>query len=349
MPPRYPLLAAALALGCGARSELIAEADGSGGTGGGSGGSGGSCLADGTVCRADAECCAGTCANGLCGYVYCQPGDPPEVIASGLIWPIGPVAHQDDVYLASYHEAGALYRARKDGEELQKIVDLDWPHDIALDEASIYVTTESRVVRLGIGSLGAVEQISSTFGGAGIGMSGDRVVWAEYFGKTIKSAPKAGGSAKVLASLEASPFRLQVHDGVAHFTAGALYRLELDGSAPTVVEPGAVRSFAVDADLALYRSQNQGAAHQIVGPGGVVLYSGEAFLDGVNVDADGVYVFANGAVMRLSKDGSEPPLVLWQGDSTAGLMAQDRACLYVPIRPAQGAPGEDYLLRIAKP
>ena len=154
------------------------------------------------------------------------------MLAEGLVWPLGLVVDRHYLYFTSYDQTGAVFRVHKDGGPKELMTEANWPHDIAFDDDYLYVTTEASVLK--VPKDGSVTtSLANTFGGAGIARRGEDIIWAEYFGETIKSVPRTGGSSSVLIQLPSSPFRLMVHQQQIYFTGLGLtlHQLLDDGSA----------------------------------------------------------------------------------------------------------------------
>ena len=310
------------------------------------------CLPDNMACAPSDSCCDSECVNGVCGGPRCLPGDAPLVLAQGLVWPLGLVSDDDDVYFVSYDEAGAVYRASKDGGPQEVVSEESWPHDIAFDEEYLYVTTESQVVKLRKdGSQRTV--LANTAGGAGVALRGDAVVWAEYFGMSIRSVPRNGGSSSLLIPLPSSPFRLRVYHDRTYFTGVGLQLYELldDGQAQLVMDYD-VRNLAVD-DNYLYVSVNQQSEHlamrQPLGGGAVQpLFATNVYVEGVVVDKAALYLAANDAVYRMDKTDGLNGAVIYSEPMLAGTLAVDDSCLYVTVRAPGPGHGDGRVVRLPK-
>jgi tRNA A-37 threonylcarbamoyl transferase component Bud32 len=119
----------------------------------------------------------------------------------------------------------------------------DRPRGIALDEASVYWTTQSggvmRVDRAGKGAPVVVAERQA--GPLGLALDGGYVYWVNETAGTVMRAPKQGGAARVLVRSTAGLRELAVDEVHVYWTSpddGLLLRARKEGGAAEVVASG---------------------------------------------------------------------------------------------------------------
>lgn len=218
------------------------------------------------------------------------------------------------------------------------------PYEMAIDAAHIYWTNTNsgEVMRANKdGSSPTVMVSGQSTLLRGVTVDDTTLYWSTYVNGQILSMPKGGGAATVLQS-QSEVFTLLVHGGDLYWTIfsagpGALRKAPLPSLSPVanVIAslPDRTGGLAIDGGYAyLTHAANAASVYRYDLATGATQTLASTGGYAVQLVLDGSYVYwGNGdnRVMRVVKDGSQPPQLLATvpGANSMGI-AVDEACVY---------------------
>ncbi len=184
--------------------------------------------------------CDHDCLGGECEVGTCQP----VVLVEGESAPLNVAVDETHVYWTNFQASGSVVRATSSGGNRTVLTDAVSPFDLALDDESVFFTSDDEIARVPKVGGASTPLISGTGEPRGVAVDDSDVFYVDLGNADgdVESIPKMGGGEDVLAANESSPRFLTVMNGFVYWTDDAdatVSRVAADGM-------GAVEVLATD-------------------------------------------------------------------------------------------------------